>query len=140
MSSSPLPAVAVLFSDPLFTVPARSFCKRPSPLETAALVCDPPLPRPRVERAGLEDPRALPRPRVVDKEDARPPLVELPPRWPRVDGADMVGVIDQHRKAVISRWWFCEGDKVSRIPRRWLPCGQGQRYQEELSNWCRDGG
>jgi len=102
MSSSPLPNVVVPFSDPLLTVPARNCWSSPPPRETVAFVADPPLPRPRAGATDLEDPRVLPRPRLVEKGVARPPLVELPPRWPRVDGADIAGCVDQHRKMVMS--------------------------------------
>jgi hypothetical protein len=92
----------VPFPDPRVTVPARSFCNSPPPafVEPAAGVPPRPLPRPAAGDADLEDARKplLPRPRGAAKGVARPPLVELPPRWPRVDGADIAArVVDQHR-------------------------------------------
>lgn len=101
---SPRPDVFGALSAPLLTLPVRSLCKSPSLLEPGTFAFDPPRPLPRGAETGFEDPRMLPRPRPGVNGVARPPLVELPPRWPRVDGADIdAGVVDQHRKTVMSR-------------------------------------
>jgi len=80
----PPPGVVVASSAPLFTVPARSFCKSPSPPTLGDVFAGAPLPLPlpRGVVVGVAlPPLKLPRPRVGWNGVARPPpLVALPPR------------------------------------------------------------